>query len=74
MLPRIYRFPAVVVTIFARFLPGYDIISIYLPHLRGTVIYDIITESEQLEKNGFDLNPALKMAIMRKVIIITGTK
>lgn len=30
-------------------------------------IYDIIMEGQQLERNGFDLNPALKMAIMRKV-------
>lgn len=40
-------------------------------HLSVIDIYDIITESEQLEKNGFDLNPVLKMAIMRKVIIKT---
>lgn len=31
-------------------------------------IYDIVMESEQFECNGFNLNPVLRMAIMRKVI------
>lgn len=34
-------------------------------------IYDVIMESEQLERNGFNLNPVLKMAIMRKVRLTT---
>lgn len=42
----------------------------YFFHLH-TDIYDVIMESEQLERNGFNLNPVLKMAIMRKVLLTT---
>lgn len=34
----------------------------------GPELYDIIMESQQFESIEFDLNPVLRMAIMRKVL------